>query len=138
MFTLIVIGFLIYMAVKLEVKIVNAIPALKKLLIRYPLLAIGFSFVLSIAIGGVFSAGGLICMVAGVGSTIVVQPWYNGNLDGVNTAYRAKRERLRGEKDLWMRRGSQVLSFLRITWLICSAPLRALLWLMDRRASRTI
>lgn len=75
-------------AMAFEYKAVTHIPLARKLLVdglgipftdkRIPgaVISLGFSLVLSVELGTVFGAFGLVCMVAGLGSTVTMQPIY--------------------------------------------------------------
>ena len=63
-------------SVVIELAIVNKVPLLYHLLERYTLVAIAFSFGLSVVVGTVFGAHGMIVMTAGMGSTITTMALY--------------------------------------------------------------
>lgn len=67
-----------------EIILVNKIPFLMHLAEQYPLVGLVISFSLSWFLGHVFAAGGLVVMLAGIGSTVLTAPiyWTKGKLAG--------------------------------------------------------
>lgn len=60
----------------LEIALVRHSRLLKALMNRMKMMRIVASIVLSIMLGTVFGAAGLVVMIAGVGSTMLTQPYY--------------------------------------------------------------
>lgn len=63
-------------AMIIEIKIVRAVPVLGRFLSRHSGASLAFSLILSVVLGGLFGAAGLIVFVAALISTIGVQPYY--------------------------------------------------------------
>jgi len=60
----------------LELILIHKLPWLHKLCKKVPLVGLVFSFILSMFVGSVFGAVGIIVMIAGVISTVLTAPYY--------------------------------------------------------------
>jgi len=67
---------LMLIAAFLEIQLMRHMPWLRDLVCRYSIITIAISVALSIALGSLFGAAGVIVMIAGIGSTILTQPYY--------------------------------------------------------------
>lgn len=77
-------------SVAFEIKLVRKVPALAKLLERFPLLSIFFSLGLSMMLGMFFGAAGFLVFVAGLLSTVVMVPYYAAQRNGWIDTFLAK------------------------------------------------
>lgn len=79
-----------------EMKLVKEVPFAGQFLERYRLLSLGFSLALSIGLGSLFGAAGLIVFAAGILSTVAIQPWYamraNGTIARMQRYINSRRE----------------------------------------------
>lgn len=93
-----IIGVLTLAACMFEYKLVTKVPILGTMLRKYPLVSLIFSLVLSMILGMFFGAAGVMVFVAGITSTILMQPVYwlmrDGKLDVILAQGRVKRNQL--------------------------------------------
>lgn len=127
-FTLVCVGF--------EIMLVNKIPGLLPLLERFPLAALVFSLILSVALGALFGAAGLTVFVAGLVSTFLVQPYYRlkkrGVLDDVRAQVDGVKANLASKKDVYVRRTHQLIRGFVLVWKIITFPFVVIGMIMDR------
>lgn len=64
-------------AMYVELRLIRAVPLLERLVTVNPLVSLLWSVVLSLVLGSIFGAAGVIVMAAGVLSTALLQPYYS-------------------------------------------------------------
>lgn len=120
----------------IEMRIVNSITPLGDLLERFRLGALAFSLVLSMLLGMMFGAAGLIVFMSGVLSTVMIQPWYamrkNGTLSKVRAVKTQTYQSVYATKDLNLRRLQQVLTFTGVVAKVIFFPLVLFGWSLDQ------
>jgi hypothetical protein len=126
--TLVAVGF--------EIVLVGKIKPLLNLLERYKLAALVFSLILSVMLGALFGAAGLIVFVAGLCSTFLVQPYYRlkkrGTIDLMRSRIDETKANLNRNKDVYVRRMHQLVRGVRLIVKILIAPFVIIGMIMDR------
>lgn len=97
-----------------EMRMVNSCSPLGDLLERTKVGAAIFSLLVSVGLGMLFGAEGLIVFVSGMLSTAMIQPWYrmraNGTLDKMRQQKADLRSQFDARKDVYVRRTRQVVT----------------------------
>ncbi|MDT5017103.1 MAG: hypothetical protein QOD39_3263 [Mycobacterium sp.] len=120
----------------IEVRLINAWPVLGRLLDHHRDAALVFSLLVSVALGMVFGAGGVIVFGAGVVSTVLVQPYYALRRTHQLEVLRQRRQeaitRMREHRVEIQRRFQQMLAVVRLIVAIVVLPFKVLAWSADR------
>lgn len=127
MVTLISIGILAVLCAVVEVQLMERIPLLAAIITKLgPLGSLAFSLALSIFLGSIFGAAGLIAFIAGVSSTFLAQPYYVAKRNGKWTAYQEKyagyKKTYSANKDLYAKRANQLVDLFKVIFAIVAAP----------------
>lgn len=117
----------------IEMRIVNSCSPLGDLLERTKVGSALFSLGLSVLLGMLFGAAGLIVFVSGILSTVIIQPWYAMRANGSLAKVRAKKAQVRqnmadtkdainAKKDVYARRANQVADVARVIGMVIALP----------------
>jgi hypothetical protein len=130
---------LVAAAIYVEVRLINALPWLGRLLTRHRDLALFFSIGLSVLLGGLFGAAGVLVFAGGILSSVLVQPYYaarrNGQLDRLRKAYDGRRSETRAaldkHRETISHRVQQGVALVRLVAAILVLPFKLVGWAVD-------
>lgn len=126
--------------VYIEIRLVSAAPAwFGNFLTRHRDAALVLSILLSVVLGSLFGAAGMIVAAAGIASAVATQPWYvmrqNGQLDRLRSLREERRERLalwwEVRRERFSRRYSQLRLAVKLALKIAALPFAAVGLLLD-------
>lgn len=110
----------------LEMRVVNSCSPLGNLLERTKVGSAVFSLGLSVLLGMLFGAAGLIVFVSGILSTVAIQPWYamrrNGTLAQLRAVKMRFKQTLTDRKDLYARRANQGITAVKAVGTVVIFP----------------
>lgn len=123
----------------IEARLVNSWPPLGRLLERHRDIALIFSLGLSMVLGMVFGAGGVLIFAGGIVSTVLIVPWYwlrrTGNLERLSVFTRSTHHQVQEElalrRDTITRRARQVVAIIKLCCMVLLLPARLVGWMLD-------
>lgn len=112
-------------SIYLELKIVKSVPALGWAVKRFGIVGVVFSLFLSVVLGGIFGAAGIVVMIAGICSTATTAPVYKfrATLESKNDEVQRRIAVVRQAKNDAIRTYTPVWKGAKVVGKVVTAPL---------------